>query len=241
MKKIITLLALVSGTALLQAQGTIAVNNIGAGFLFRTNASTSHFVAGNGATENNTQRAAPGNVANSYYFALLIAPTNTTGILTQSSVTNLSGSSFAQFSLGMMATNKTVAGGISGSGGSAGAPVAPWAAPTDASYASSGVNYYFLMGWSSNLGNTYAQILAQAQTGLFIGNGFFGVSSLAFGNAGGGPNGLPAPNVFGTGVNPGGLTTGFDLFAVTPIPEPTTFALAGLGAASLLIFRKRKQ
>lgn len=32
---------------------------------------------------------------------------------------------------------------------------------------------------------------------------------------------------------------GLNSFAIAPIPEPTTFALAGLGAAALLIFRRR--
>jgi len=34
--------------------------------------------------------------------------------------------------------------------------------------------------------------------------------------------------------------SGMTAFGVSPIPEPTTFALAGLGAAALLIFRRRK-
>lgn len=34
--------------------------------------------------------------------------------------------------------------------------------------------------------------------------------------------------------------TAFAPFTVTMIPEPTTFALTGLGAASLLLFRRRK-
>lgn len=38
----------------------------------------------------------------------------------------------------------------------------------------------------------------------------------------------------------GGLDSGFSVAAVAPIPEPSTFALAGLGLASLLIFRRRK-
>jgi hypothetical protein len=33
---------------------------------------------------------------------------------------------------------------------------------------------------------------------------------------------------------------GINPFAIIPIPEPSTFALAGLGAAALLIFRRRK-
>lgn len=34
--------------------------------------------------------------------------------------------------------------------------------------------------------------------------------------------------------------TGFSGFTLQPVPEPTSMALAGLGAASLLIFRRRK-
>lgn len=40
----------------------------------------------------------------------------------------------------------------------------------------------------------------------------------------------------GTPTNLGGLTS----FSLVPVPEPSTLALAGLGAAALLIFRRRK-
>jgi hypothetical protein len=35
-------------------------------------------------------------------------------------------------------------------------------------------------------------------------------------------------------------TAGMQPFGVAPVPEPSTFALAGLGAAAMLIFRRRK-
>jgi len=38
----------------------------------------------------------------------------------------------------------------------------------------------------------------------------------------------------------GTFMNGFAVSAVAPIPEPSTFALAGLGLAGLLIFRRRK-
>jgi hypothetical protein len=46
-------------------------------------------------------------------------------------------------------------------------------------------------------------------------------------------------------LDPNGQTlftgAGMNQFGVAPVPEPTTLALAGLGAASMLIFRRRKQ
>ena len=49
-------------------------------------------------------------------------------------------------------------------------------------------------------------------------------------------NTASAPPIAGIG----GLSSSFSVAAVAPIPEPSTFALAGLGLASLLIFRRRK-
>jgi len=64
--------------------------------------------------------------------------------------------------------------------------------------------------------------------------------------AGGSPIGWAAPIQYGATGSSGtpltfsataGWVTGF---GVQPVPEPSTFALAGLGAAALLIFRRRK-
>lgn len=49
-------------------------------------------------------------------------------------------------------------------------------------------------------------------------------------------NSAAAPPVPGMGGSPGLMGT----FAVVGVPEPSTFALAGLGLAGLLIFRRRK-
>jgi len=46
-----------------------------------------------------------------------------------------------------------------------------------------------------------------------------------------------------SGINPSPTLdnlTSFNIFSTAPVPEPTTFTLAGLGAAALLIFRRRK-
>jgi hypothetical protein len=44
----------------------------------------------------------------------------------------------------------------------------------------------------------------------------------------------PAPSFPGTAFQ------SFNLYTIATVPEPSTFALAGLGAAALLIFRRRK-
>jgi len=49
---------------------------------------------------------------------------------------------------------------------------------------------------------------------------------------------ITLPSIGGTGTPPN--LVGLQSFNIYFIPEPTTFALVGLGAASLLIFRRRK-
>jgi len=88
---------------------------------------------------------------------------------------------------------------------------------------------YQVVGWSSSLGTTFNNAwLTKPPTG-----GLFGESSIASGVAGGGSQSLPPLIPFG-GT---GIPTGFTL---TSVPEPSSMALAGLGAAALLIFRRRK-
>jgi len=88
---------------------------------------------------------------------------------------------------------------------------------------------YFLVGWTGTSATYDA-----AYTAWQGGNAMLGVSSV-FTTATGNPNATPVP---GSPVSLAGSFTGMLLTA--PIPEPSTFALAGLGAAALLIFRRRK-
>jgi len=100
------------------------------------------------------------------------------------------------------------------------------------------------VGWSANLGS-YANALAWWDSGAHDGasanpTNYFGISAVA-GNGSSGiplaPSGGPYNSIWGSAV---GDITGLNLAAYTAVPEPATFALAGLGAAALVIFRRRK-
>jgi len=105
--------------------------------------------------------------------------------------------------------------------GGAGITVAGWAPGVTMAYE--------VAGWAGSLGNTFQS------SWLTTKPGGFGLSGIGSGAAGGGsPVPAPALPLFG-GT---GLTSGFNIPA--SVPEPTSMALAGLGAAALLIFRRRK-
>jgi len=116
---------------------------------------------------------------------------------------------------------------------------------------------FVVIGWSANLGNwatvssNLASLTLTAQNGglVWLGAGLSGLSAtsgfigvtvegdLVSGATGSGSG----PSLFGAvsaGASPVYTTT--TLYAIGTVPEPTTFALAGLGAATLLIFRRRK-
>jgi len=70
---------------------------------------------------------------------------------------------------------------------------------------------------------------AQTQNGLYTGHSSLGTAYTLTTGA------TPANSTFGIGA---GLVPGFSLLA--PVPEPGTILLGGLGAAGLLLFRRRK-
>jgi len=88
----------------------------------------------------------------------------------------------------------------------------------------SGTITVFVIGWSA----AFANPLLAAAAGGVVG------WSTAFTYTIGSPGGAVAQAF---NVAPNAIVA----FGVVPVPEPTTFALAGLGAATLLIFRRRKQ
>lgn len=123
---------------------------------------------------------------------------------------------------GLYGTNQAAAGRFTGGGGIA----APgWAAGSSRTFE--------VAGWQASLGPVFNPVwLTTNPQG-------FGVS----GTGSGAPGGVdpvtggtvPTLNIFGG-------TTGIQAGFVVPsaVPEPSSMALAGLGAAALLIFRRRK-
>jgi len=157
--------------------------------------------------------AATSGAVGSWYYGLLIAAPGTT-----------SPSAFT-FS-GVYATNLAAAGRLFGGNNIA---VTGWAAGASMSYE--------VAVWSSSLGHTFQNSWL---TGTFGASGNFGLSSIATGTSGGaGTPASPAYNLFGGAT---GIQSGFNAPAVGGgvVPEPTSMALLGLGAAGLLIFRRRK-
>jgi len=98
---------------------------------------------------------------------------------------------------------------------------------------------WLLVAWSSNLGANWAAVAPLLAAGDFGGTaGFIGWSATGVGAAAAAP---PAASfvIQGTG---GVIPNAFSLLATptTPVPEPSTLVLAGLGGLSLLAFRRKK-
>jgi len=122
---------------------------------------------------------------------------------------------------GLYGTNLVNSTGGRFSGGN-GVQVPNWAPGT--------TMYYEVVGWESSLGTTFNPAWMTT-----VPVGLFGLSTVVTGVAGGGPQNLPTLQLFG-GT---GIPQGFILHDVL-LPEPSSMALCGLGAAALVIFRRRK-
>jgi hypothetical protein len=221
MKKLLTIAALVGATSLSFGQGYVSFFN-NSSTRFSTNSAAGQ------AFFNPTAKP-----VGSYYFALFAAPTTLTTISTATDPT-LNGWTYVG-----IATNTAQAGRLDGdnfdtTGGGFNAVQTPgFAGGTTADFA--------VCGWSSSIGSTWSAAQAWWANGSHAGSsaiaGSFGIAStvavnIPVANAGG-----PYSNPFAAGA---GTINGWGLTYYT-VPEPTGFALAGLGAAVMLIFRRRKQ
>jgi len=220
MKKILTLAA-VLGTA---------SASFGQGYVSFANTVSSRVSNGSGVLQ-------PAAAAGSYYYALLVAPS------TQNTISSANGS-FTGWTLAVIGQNTGVAGRLTGNNADSGAAVQ---VNGGAFTAAGGTADFAIVGWSANIGSDWTAA-AQGFHG-FAANGTWtitnpampgGSSSVWFGVSAVAndivlqPLGASYNSVFGAAAIPGMTLTS------VPVPEPTTFALAGLGAAALVIFRRRK-
>jgi len=232
-KLILTSLALAASVTLGYSQGAITIANSSAGFLISTNGSSLTIPEGTGAA---------GTGAASYYYDVLAtAYTGTPG----TSYAALSSSLWTD--TGVLAANNSLTKGGVANPSTTTSAANTFGSPTGSTYSTATTEYYVIVGWSANEGTTWATVKNELSTGIWTtppGTGWFGVSPLAY-NEAGGANGLSTVNLLNggsaiTGLAGSGLTGGFQLLPVVPSPEPTTIALGVMGGLSLLALRRKK-
>lgn len=236
MKKILLVITCaVAATGSVFAAGNFRWDTISfAAMTAQTNSTQYSPLFGGGSAVGGSVGAAGGSASlgTGFYYELLY--TSYSGV--QASITSLS-SLLAWSDSGLGATNSNTAGRLTTIDGNAGAQV-PWSPGT--------TNSVVMIGWSANLGTSWAavsNVLANWSTyqNTIVGAAYVGISSTGYLT----PlstSTSPGTVVFGSSD----LGQGLPIYSLNtqlyllPVPEPSTIALAGLGAASLLLFRRRK-
>lgn len=226
MKKLFATLCLMATASGVFAQGWINWATPANAITAETNASGSPLFGGTGGGFGGATAPASSGVV--FNYELLYQPW--TGSLT----TDTAVWDGTWLDSGLAATNSNTAGRLVPV--NSGNRTVPWANGTTMNIV--------LVGWSSGLGttwNTVSSLLFDLYTdpATLTSTGFFGESDFGYIN----PSlAQPGAVVFATGATGSGLpiySLDMQLY-VLPIPEPATFALAGLGGLVLLMFRRRK-
>lgn len=217
MKKLILTAALALAVVSAYSQGTVLWGNSGT-TLVSTNSYSGQGTAPPGSPTGVTAPSA----GLGYVYGLFVAANGTT----------LGGMNNAAWTFtGLYATNTTAV-----SGGRIGVP-GLGAVPDSLAGTTVALQ---VRGWSASFGKDWTAVKAwgNADAGGVLNvasTGWYGESAIGTALLGGGAIGNPT--LFGASA---GQIGGFVLNQVNPIPEPSTFALAGLAGAALLIFRRRK-
>jgi hypothetical protein len=218
MKKLILMaLGLVAGATFVHAQGYMAINGSAADVTISSN---SYSATASGGIIGK----APSGAA-AFDYAIFVSSTPITDGATDAGWTQV----------GLVAT-PTVGLIAGGSGLSAGDILYSGGSQFQSSIAP-GTYYVEIAGWSSGLGSSWATVSGeladsfQGESGFYFGEAYSGSANFTTAVA------APGNNVIGAdGIANGGLV----LFSTTPVPEPATLALAGLGGLSMLFLRRRK-
>jgi len=241
-KLIISSVCAIAAAGSVFAQGNVQWQTISAAAVtFATNTVTySSFTGGGPANGGTTGVAATGvtqgaaSLGSGFYYELLV------GSAWNGSAQALP-TSFAQFSSwtdsGLSGTNNPVTAGrasVFASQNNAGATVN--------AMSPSASNSIVLVGWSANLGTTWSTALATMEAGNWTGNAFFGMTAEGYIEALS-TTSSPGAVIFGNSATTQGVPIGNSLntqLYLLAVPEPGTIALAALGGASLLLFRRKK-
>jgi hypothetical protein len=211
------------------AQGMVYFNNANT-----TRISTNSVVGGaaTGQTVANTGTT-------SYYYALFFSTSATTvGGLTTAAIGTTG--SYAFNDAGWTAATGCIGTNTSTTGRFASTIADASSSTSIANLAAGGSARFVVVGWSANVGSTLAQALAWYNDANHLGTtGWIGESVVSGSITTGISGSTPTATLFGTGA---GFVNAFTLGQVqgTIVPEPGTMALAALGGASLLLFRRRK-
>jgi len=234
MKKTLLTLAIIASAAAAYAQGFVYFGNAG-----NTHTSTNSAVGG---TATGLTAANGGTTATTYYFALFSsssAPSSSAAIVGTSASTyafqNGSGWTFDNPS----STSGYLGAAYATNNSTAGQFTATDQDPNNSNQsllASGAAQYFVVVGWSANIGSTLAALESWYANPTVA--GWVGESAASGSITPAAPGGSEV-SVMGHSA-PG--IPGFTLGDVTPVPspEPATMALAAIGGASLLLFRRKK-
>jgi hypothetical protein len=232
MKKLITIMAAVAVVSI-AAQGQGFVN-------FANSSAAGSKISTNGIAGGAALGLAAGPV-NSFYFALFVSTTatNVAGSGTGAVVPPAQGTgsgyvwSDSNWSFsGAYATNAASAGRVSGNTSSTGTGAVV------TGVAGGGFAQFVVVAWSANLGSTLSALQTSlANMSSVVGVSFLGESAVSGSVQVGDGVSVANPTILAAS----GAVPGFTVGELAATPEPGTLALAALGGASLLMFRRKNK